>query len=1134
MSSSRFASLLVRASFRVAFGAAGLSLTLVAGGVSAQAQGAASAAAATPRLPTGMTRVTSVEGISEYVLANGLHILTLPDASKPTTTVNLTIRVGSRMENYGETGMAHLLEHLLFKGTPNHPDPKKEMSDRGLAWNGTTSDDRTNYFASMAESPANLDFYLRWLAEALTQSFIAKKDLDSEMTVVRNEMESGENDPGRVLFQNALAASTTGTTTPRARSARAPTSRTSTSRDCRVLPPLLPARQRLPDRRRQVRRGQDARAHRLDLRQDAQADARARADLHARSGPGRRAHRDVAPRRRHADPARAVPRAGRRIARFRRGHARRPDARRPRVPAPQGAGREDLAASAFGSARALAEPGYAYFGAQLKNDQPLEAARDALIATVEDIARTPFTAAELERAKNIWLRGFTQTLNDPQRVGLALSEYIAIGDWRLGFERRDRIKAATLADVNRVAGAYFITSNRTLGSFIPSAAPLRAPAPAKVDVAAVMKDFKGGDAVVAGEDFDVAPANIDRRTTIATLPGAAGIRTALLPKATRGAKVVALIALRLGDEKSLFGRDLAGDAAASMLARGTERLTREELATAFEKLQTSWSVGGGASGVVLRLETTRDNLAPSLALASEVLRTPRFDAREFEQMKTAWVSDIESSRSEPRALLQQRLQRHGNPYPKGDPRYVMTFDEALAEIAALKLDDVRAFYRQFYGASNAAVTAVGDFDPAGFSAQVQKDLGDWTSKTAYVRVPQPVYDVPPADFRIEVKDKQNAIISGRLQVTAARGRARVPGAATRGADLRRLGRRQRPPLGSGAREGRPLVRRRRLALGRAVQPPRRLEHLRDRRAAERRRGSRRVRGRDRAGAQGRLQRRRARARQGRDRRLVAAGAGAGRVAGDGARELRRAIQDAGLLRRARRAAGADHARRSQRRVPQVRRARENGVRRCRRFQQRRGRSRGDEQGRGHRGAGAAMTLAEPPAPAAFAPERLCGSHELIEKGKAVLFDVVHFREPARAFALRFDGRVVAYLNRCVHVPTELDWLPGEFLDGDQEFIICSIHGATYDPRNGRCAGGPCGQGRLTRIAAEERDGLVYWLPTRDTRACRSGDGSGAPVRRLVEFGGHGGPQRAPRHPDWCGAAAMMVHASRIARWRGCV
>ena len=125
-------------------------------------------AAATPRLPAGMTRVTSVEGITEYALPNGLHVLTLPDASKPTTTVNLTIKVGSRMENYGETGMAHLLEHLMFKGTPHFPDPKKVMSDRGLSWNGTTSDDRTNYFASLAENEKNLDLYLHWLSEPLT------------------------------------------------------------------------------------------------------------------------------------------------------------------------------------------------------------------------------------------------------------------------------------------------------------------------------------------------------------------------------------------------------------------------------------------------------------------------------------------------------------------------------------------------------------------------------------------------------------------------------------------------------------------------------------------------------------------------------------------------------------------------------------------------------------------------------------------------------------------------------------------------------------------------------------------------------------------------------------------------------
>ena len=122
-----------------------------------------------------------------------------------------------------------------------------------------------------------------------------------------------------------------------------------------------------------------------------------------------------------------------------------------------------------------------------------------------------------------------------------------------------------------------------------------------------------------------------------------------------------------------------------------------------------------------------------------------------------------------------------------------------------------------------------------------------------------------------------------------------------------------------------------------------------------------------------------------------------------------------------------------------------------------------------------------PAPPALPPQRLCAGDELVERGRAVVFDVVHFHEPARAFALRFDGRVVCYLNRCVHVPTELDWQPGEFLDADREFIICSIHGAAYAADSGRCIGGPCGRGRLVVIDVVERDGAVWGQPTRDTR-----------------------------------------------------
>jgi nitrite reductase/ring-hydroxylating ferredoxin subunit len=112
---------------------------------------------------------------------------------------------------------------------------------------------------------------------------------------------------------------------------------------------------------------------------------------------------------------------------------------------------------------------------------------------------------------------------------------------------------------------------------------------------------------------------------------------------------------------------------------------------------------------------------------------------------------------------------------------------------------------------------------------------------------------------------------------------------------------------------------------------------------------------------------------------------------------------------------------------------------------------------------------------------LCASGALEEAGKACVFDVLLWRAPARAFALRFEGRVVAYLNRCAHVPTEMDWRPGEFLDDERRFILCSMHGAVYEPTTGRCIAGPCAGERLMRIEVMERDGQVYWYPSPDIR-----------------------------------------------------
>src|SRR5665213_3118241 len=157
------------------------------------------------QLPQGVTKGATVEGITEYDLSNGLRVLVLPDASKPTATVNITYLVGSRHEGYGETGMAHLLEHMNFKGTPKHPDIPAELTARGARNNASTFFDRTNYFETLAASDSNVTWALQLEADRMLHSYIAKKDLETEMTVVRNEYEMGENSPFNILFERTLS-----------------------------------------------------------------------------------------------------------------------------------------------------------------------------------------------------------------------------------------------------------------------------------------------------------------------------------------------------------------------------------------------------------------------------------------------------------------------------------------------------------------------------------------------------------------------------------------------------------------------------------------------------------------------------------------------------------------------------------------------------------------------------------------------------------------------------------------------------------------------------------------------------------------------------------------------------------------
>ena len=712
-------------------------------------------------LPAGVSRVQSVEGINEYRLSNGLQVLLIPDDSKPTTTVNLTYHVGSRHENYGETGMAHLLEHLLFKGSPNHPKVWAEFTRRGLAANGSTWFDRTNYTASFSANDDSLRWYLGWQADSMIHSYIARRDLDTEMTVVRNEMEMGENSPDRILFSKTLAtmyqwhnygkdtigarADVENVDIPRLqafyRKYYQPDNATlivsgKFPRD-KVLPWIAQTYGVIKKPTRVL-----PKLYTLDAVQDGERTVTLR-----RSGgvPVLYSAYHVPPGS-HPDYA-AVEMLGLIMGEAPAGrlHKRLTE--------------KGLAATTFAFSAGLADPGFALFGAQLGPAQEVDAARRELLATLESVASEPITAEELERAKTKWLKGWELAFTNPETVGISLSESVAQGDWRLFFLTRDRVRDVTLEQVQRVAVQRLLESNRTLGVYVPTDKPQRAPEPARVDVAAEMKTFKPQSAAAAVEAFEATPANIEQRTQRFEV---GGVKAALLPKGTRGAAVQATLTLRFGNEKTLFGQGEVAEAVAALLDKGSQTLTRQQVQDRLDALHTEMSIGGGAGVVSVSLSSRRENLADAIALVGDLLRHPSLPAEALEEVRRQSLSAIEQQRKEPRAVVSNALARLGNPYPRGDLRYARTFDEIVQDVASVTLEQVREHHRRFYGASSGEFAAVGDIDVAALKKALQSALADWKSGEPFTRVPDPLVVVPPERLMLSTPDKQNATMRVEL------------------------------------------------------------------------------------------------------------------------------------------------------------------------------------------------------------------------------------------------------------------------------------------------------------------------------------------------------------------------------------
>ncbi|MFN0119508.1 MAG: M16 family metallopeptidase [Blastocatellia bacterium] len=418
-------------------------------------------------------RITEYEGITEYTLnSNGMKVLLAPRRAAPVAAFMVVYRVGSRNEAVGHTGATHLLEHMLFKGTPTYhkrvgTQIASVLQKQGAMFNADTWNDRTRYFEMLPADQLELAIHLE--ADRMRNSFIADEDRQSEMTVVRNELDRGENDPGRILDERVWAMAfrehpyhhpTIGW---RSDVEGMPTSRLKEFYDVYYHPNNATA----------IVAG--------DFDNETALDMIAR-----HFGPHPASPHPIPPmytvEPKQQGEVRFILRRAGQLGLIEMGwHT--PEARHPDCPALdlldqvlsagvssrlyQALVEKQIALNAGTSAYQFLDPGLFTLAITLRPEAPHETAEDAALAEIRRLKKELVTDRELQRAKNIILSQMIYLRDSPFGVVSAMAEAEAVADWKLYADLPRNIEAVTAADIQRVVNEYFTADNRTVGWFIP-------------------------------------------------------------------------------------------------------------------------------------------------------------------------------------------------------------------------------------------------------------------------------------------------------------------------------------------------------------------------------------------------------------------------------------------------------------------------------------------------------------------------------------------------------------------------------------------------------------------------------------------------------------------------------------------
>jgi len=666
----------------------------------------------------GFEYIKESGGIKEYhMTSNGLTILLKEDHSAPVATFMVTYEVGSRNEAIGYTGSTHLLEHLMFKGSNKFNTDKGNsvfqiLQSLGARMNATTWLDRTNYYETLPSS--ELETAIEIEADRMRNAYIKEEDRQSEMTVVRNEFERGQNNPSSVLDEHIWATayhahpyhhSTIGwkadienVSIERLKAFYDtfywPNNATATvvgdfetgealamikkyfgriRKSTKEIPQVYttePAQegQRTVTLKRAGQQGIVGLAHKSPSATHEDAASFIVLSSILSSGKNSRFYKNITDK--------------------------------------------GLTTNIFIWDSLFKDPGLFAVYANLAPGVEHKAVEDALVAEYESIKKGGVTDEEVSKAKAQLVASMKFRQDGSMAVAGSLNEAIASGDWTLYTRYEDLINSVTAESIKEIVNKYFLEDLSTVGYFIPEISGSQAerkPATSAKELVEMKKQYfsKEDQGGLAGQVVDSEPVE--------------GIRLLTLK---RGSGVVTINGSFMGGD--IYADDnnsRVPDLVVSMLDQGTTKQTKFEISNQLEKAGARLNISNGKSNVGFSAKFLSNDLEMVFGLLSEQLQSPAFNKEDLEKIKKRMVTNYKKRKESTRGRAVNNMLT--SLYPGGHQNAPQDNDKSIEDINKTTTEDLKAFHKQNYGKGGMVIVAVGDVDHEQLSNTIKKEFGAW-------------------------------------------------------------------------------------------------------------------------------------------------------------------------------------------------------------------------------------------------------------------------------------------------------------------------------------------------------------------------------------------------------------------------